>query len=105
VTFVSLYYNLLFLRGAHKDYEKHFYCLYSGVDFVGQVYIAADFACILRASRSRGVEGDHHRLHLGGSNPEYRQQWTGSRPNFRMLYDLDLQPDEGSLRLDFPTVR
>lgn len=82
-----------------------FCCLYSGADFVGQVHIAADFACILRASRSRGVEDHRHRLRLGGSNPEYRQQWTGSRPNFRMLNDPDLQPDEGSFRLDFPTVR
>lgn len=69
------------------------------------MYIAADFACILRASRSRGAEDDRHRLRLGGSNPEYRQQWTGSCPNVCMLHDPDLQPDEGSFRLDFPTVR
>ena len=69
------------------------------------MYIAADFACILRARRSRSVEDARHRLHLGGSNPEYRQQRTGSRSNFCMLHDPDLQPDEGSFRLDFPTVR
>ena len=69
------------------------------------MYIAADFACIRGASRSRGVEDDRHRLRLGGSNPEYRQQWTGSRPNFRVLHDPDLQPDEGSFRLGFPTAR